>query len=200
MQIEKACLVDPDSNRVSFQASPNHGDVVRQLLLIIHYSASLALEDTVSWFMNRSANASAHLLIGRDGSIVQMVPFNRVAWHAGISRWCSLESLNHYSIGIEMVNAGKLLRSAGNWVDWRGRIVPDDEVVELTHKHETTPAGWHVFTEVQMNSLVEAAAALHGRYSFIDILGHDDVAPTRKLDPGPAFAFLSFRSRIMGRA
>ncbi len=200
MEIQNARLVDPTGNRVTFTASPNHGGAVKPLLLILHYTASLTTREAVSWFENSAARASAHLVIGRDGNVVQMVAFDEMAWHAGASTWGTLTDLNRYSIGIEMVNGGRLQRQAGRWVDWKGRTVPDDEVVELTHKLESAPAGWQVYTEAQLESALESALALQAAYPFVDIVGHDDVAPTRKRDPGPAFPLLSFRSKVLGRA
>jgi N-acetylmuramoyl-L-alanine amidase len=200
MRIENARLIDGGDYHVSFKASPNHGGTMTPVLLVIHYTASLTTEETVSWFMNAAAKVSAHLVIGRDGSIVQMVPFDTTAWHAGVSHWGTLDSLNAHSVGVELVNAGKLLGTADRWVDWRGRKVPGAEVVELTHKNETKPAGWQLYTEAQMSSLLESGMALQQQYSFLDIVGHDDIAPGRKTDPGPAFALQSFRARILGRA
>lgn len=200
MNVQHARLVDPTGNRVTFTASPNHGGAVKPLLLILHYTASLTTQEAVSWFETPAARASAHLVIGRDGKIVQMVAFDEIAWHAGASEWGTLTDLNRYSIGVEIVDAGKLQRQAGRWVDWKWRVVPDDQVVELTHKLESTPAGWQVYTEAQLESALESALALHAAYSFVDIVGHDDVAPSRKRDPGPAFPLLSFRSKVLGRA
>ena len=108
--------------------------------------------------------------------------------------------MNKYSIGIELVNAGKLQKRAdGAWVTWSKKVIPDDEVVLLTHKNESKETGWHIFTEKQINAAIEVASALHEKYEFTDILGHDDSAPSRKIDPGPAFPLGSFSSVVLGR-
>jgi N-acetylmuramoyl-L-alanine amidase len=149
---------------------------------------------------NPAAKASAHLVIGRDGRIVQMVAFNRRAWHAGISRWGAIENLNAYAIGIELDNAGRLQRRGdGAWVHpVSGRVVPVREVIEAQHKAEARPTGWHAFPEAQLNATA-AARVLHDRYGFIDILDHDDIASGRKVDPAPAFPMASFTTQVMGR-
>jgi N-acetylmuramoyl-L-alanine amidase len=77
--------------------------------------------------------------------------------------------------------------------------VPAREVIEAQHKSEPHSTGWHAFPEAQL-SAAAAARALPDRYGFIDILGHDDIAPGRKVDPGPAFPMASFATQVMGRA
>lgn len=72
-----------------------------------------------------------------------------------------------------------------------GRVLPASEVIEAQHKAETRPVGWHAFPEAQLRAAAAAARALHDRYGFIDILGYDDIAPGRKVDPGPAFPMAS---------
>ena len=119
MKISNHLLVAEAGDKVSFVKSPNYSSGVSPIYLILHYTAGPTLSGTVSWFQNPEAQASAHLVIDRNGSIVQMVAFNRRAWHAGKSRWGNLENINHYSIGIELVNAGKLRKnSSGQWVNW----------------------------------------------------------------------------------
>lgn len=199
--IVKNHLMYHDNNEpVHYVASPNKTGTVNPLYLIMHYTAGTSFETAVGWLSNQSARASAHFVIGRDGEITQLVPLNRRAWHAGPSRWGELTSMNKYSIGIELVNAGKLRKRADNvWINWATAEIPDNEVVILTHKNETDEAGWQVFTEKQIAAAIEVASALHRKYKFTDILGHDDVAPSRKVDPGPAFPLISFASNVLGR-
>jgi hypothetical protein len=116
-----------------------------------------------------------------------------------VARQGGLVGLNAHSIGIELDNSGRLVREGGQWKTWTRRPVPDDQVVELTHRNETTQAGWHTCSEARIASCLEAAVALHAVYKFEDILGHEDIAPGRKVDPGPAFPMGSFKARVLGR-
>lgn len=186
--------------KVSFVESPNYSPTVLPIYLIIHYTAGTTLSSAVSWFEKSEAQASAHLIIDRDGSIVQMVEFNHRAWHAGKSRWGNLEGMNHYSIGIELVNAGKLRKNSnGQWVNWSKKVIAAEEVTIAKHKDESTDAGWHEFPEAQIDAVTKVSVLLHKTYHFTDILGHDDVSPGRKTDPGPIFPINSFRSVVLGR-
>jgi N-acetylmuramoyl-L-alanine amidase len=199
MKIAHNLLVDGDA--VTLAATANQSPGIRPLYLVMHYTAGLGLDGTIAWLCNPAAKASAHLVIGRDGRIVQMVAFNRRAWHAGLSRWGDIEGLNAYAIGIELDNAGRLQRRGdGAWVHpASGRVVPAREVIEAQHKNEPRSTGWHAYTEAQLSAAEAVARVLHDRYGFIDVLGHDDIAPARKVDPGPAFPIASFTTKVMGR-
>ncbi|PWC90910.1 N-acetylmuramyl-L-alanine amidase [Azospirillum sp. TSH100] len=189
-----------DGTPVELVATPNMGGTVRPLYLILHFTAGTSGNGAISWLANPDAKASAHLVVDRDGSVTQMVPFNRIAWHAGKSRWNDLEGMNAYSIGIEIVNAGKLKKSeSGTWTSWSGQKIEADDVIVATHKHESSPAGWHRYTSEQIAAVVAIGAALNTQYGFLDVLGHDDIAPDRKVDPGPAFPMVSVQSKILGR-
>lgn len=201
MKILNHLLIGDPADRVSFLKSPNSSSSVSPIYLIMHYTAGTTLAGAVSWFQNPAAQASAHLVIDYDGSIVQMVAFNRRAWHAGKSKWGNLESMNQYSIGIELVNAGKLKKNpSGQWVNWSNKIIPTNEVTVAKHKNESSEAGWHEYPEAQIEAATKVSALLHKTYKFTDILGHDDVSPDRKVDPGPLFPINSFRSIVLGRA
>lgn len=95
---------------------------------------------------------SAHLLIKRDGSILQFVPFDKRAWHAGQSNFKGREDCNDFSIGIELEGG-------------------DD--IEYTHR--------------QYQALNDSIKALKSCYPITDIVGHSDIAPGRKTDPGASF-------------
>ena len=201
MKIEKHLLLAEAGDNITIEKSPNQSSLVSPIYLIMHYTAGASLDGAVKWFKNPEAKASAHLVIGRDGQIVQMVPFNKKAWHAGKSSWGNLEHMNQYSIGIELVNAGRLhRRSDGKWVNWANNIIPDEEVTEAIHKSESTVSGWHEYTEAQINAAIKVASLLNSIYQFTDVLGHEDVSPGRKSDPGPLFPMNSFRSIVLGRA
>lgn len=139
-------------------------------------------------------------MIGRDGKITQLVGFDKRAWHAGKSVWGQLENMNQFSIGIELVNAGKLRKNAaGQWVDSSMKMIPADEVTIAKHKNDSVEAGWHEYTEAQLEAALAVAVLLNSQYQFKDVLGHEDVSPGRKVDPGPLFPLESFRSKVMGR-
>ena len=201
MQIEKHRLVRGESRfNVQFRESPNRGGALKPRFLVMHYTAGMGAGGAITWLCDPQAKASAHFVIDRvTGAVTQLVDGNRVAWHAGQSEWNGLQGLNQFSIGIELDNAGKLRREGGKWVNWAKRVVPDEEVVELTHKHETSPTGWHTYSAIQIEAALEVALALHAAYGFEDILGHEDISCGRKTDPGPAFPLSSFAARVLGR-
>ncbi len=204
MKVINHRLVQDDGKPYPFERSPNQSSgTITPRFLIIHYTAGRSAESSVSWFKNPDAKASAHLVIGRDGSITQMVGFNRKAWHAGKSRWGDIVGLNSHSIGIELDNAGELTHKAGGgWTAWFGKTYDDTDVVVANHKHDapgTAPSGWHAYTEAQLDALMDVVAVLQAKYKFEAVLGHDDIAPGRKRDPGPAFPMASVTARHEGR-
>jgi N-acetylmuramoyl-L-alanine amidase len=190
-----------DGTAVQFEASPNGGGTMTPIYLIMHYTAGTTASGAINHFKNPDADASAHIVLDRNGSITQMVAFNRIAWHAGLSSWNGMSGLNRRSIGIEIVNAGKLRKRAdGKWVNWANNVIPDDQVAIAKHKNESSEAGWHVYTQEQIDVVIEIGMVLRRRYDLVDVLGHDDIAPSRKVDPGPLFPMISVASRIMGRS
>jgi len=200
MKVDRNMLVSESGNPIQFEKSPNYSAIVTPLYLVMHYTAGPDLDGAVSWFARRESNASAHIVIGRDGRIVQMVAFDKRAWHSGKSQWGELEGLNEYSIGIELANNGKLTkRDDGNWISWAKLVVPADEVTIATHKHENSATGWHEYPAQQISVALEVAICLNSTYRFRDVLGHEDVSPGRKCDPGPLFPMSNFRSRVLGR-
>ena len=200
MQITRHKLLKDDGSPVAFEASPNTKGKLEPRYLVIHYTAGRSARESIDWFLNPAAKASAHLVIGRDGKITQQVAFDRIAWHAGESRWQDLVGLNKYSIGIELDNAGRLSFTGTKWRAWFGGTYDQDQVLLATHKNETSPSGWHVYTEKQLDATVEVARLLMQTYELIDVLGHEDIAPGRKADPGPAFPMQSFKARVIGRS
>jgi AmpD protein len=101
------------------------------------------------------ARVSAHLLVRRDGGVVQYVPLQRRAWHAGVSSYLGREKCNDFSIGIEL---------------------------EGTDDHPYTPAQYAV-----LSRLIVALCAAYPQLSLARLIGHSDIAPGRKTDPGPSF-------------
>lgn len=199
MRIVSGRLCHDDGTPYAYRESPNKKGVLKPSYLVMHYTAGRSGVSSVNWLTNPEAKASAHLVISRDGTITQLVPFNRVAWHAGTSQWEGLSGMNNHSIGIELDNAGVLTCQGNIWKAWFGGEYHDEDVVEAIHKHETEMRGWHGYTEKQTAAAIEVGRALVKQYKLKDVIGHDDIAPGRKRDPGPAFPMESFRAAVMGR-
>jgi N-acetylmuramoyl-L-alanine amidase len=189
-------------DNVSFRATPNVGAALAPRYLVLHFTAGRSLETSVESLCTQKpqGNASAHVVLGRDGRIVQLAPFNVVTWHAGVSQWNGLTGMNQYAIGIEMDNAGMLHREGERFVSWFGKEYPSSDVRLAEHRHGGGVQPWHTFTEVQIARALELSELLVAHYGLQDVLGHEDIAPGRKTDPGPAFPLASVRSRAMGRA
>lgn len=204
MKIQNHRLIADDGTPIRYVETPNKGGLMTAEYLIMHYTAGSSAEGSVSWMCNPAAKAAAHLVIGRDGSLTQLASFNRVTWHAGKSEWEGRSGLNGFSIGIELDNAGKLERVGSRWISAVSkRAYADDDVLVANHKHDrpgTPPIGWHEYSEVQLEVAAQVGLLLMEKYSLKDVLGHEDIAPGRKSDPGPAFPMGSFRARLMGRA
>jgi N-acetylmuramoyl-L-alanine amidase len=199
MKILRHRLHNDDGKALTYDPTRNRGGQLKPEYLVLHYTAGRDAASSIRWFKNSDAQASAHVVVGKDGTITQMVPFDRIAWHAGISRWEDRVGLNAYSIGIELDNPGKLRRRGNRWYSWFEQDYDDEFVIDAVHKHETESAGWHVFTPKQIDAALDLSLLLMKRYDLKDILGHEDIARGRKTDPGPAFPMGSFRSRLLGR-
>lgn len=201
MKINNHLLFNNNNQQVPFKNTPNKGKKFLGLqYLVMHYTAVTKAAGSISWFMDKNAEASAHLLIDRDGSITQFAPFDTITWHAGKSQLNGLSGLNQYSIGIELVNGGRLKKVDNQFVcPVDQKIVNSNDVVFAKHKNETEPNFWHNYTTQQIEVATEVAALLVKTYGLKDVVGHDDIAPFRKSDPGPAFAMTSFRAKAMGR-
>ena len=178
-------------DKVEQHASPNHGgQFVNQRAdsIVIHFTAGADMQSSVAHLCRKSASASAHLVIGRDGKIAQLVPFDTIAWHAGASSWQGRHGLNKYALGIELDNAGELsANEQGQFLTWFGRVLPHEQVFKGVHRHRTDSSFWHVYTEIQLQTVFDVCRLLCEEYGIDQILGHEEIAPMRKTDPGPAF-------------
>jgi len=142
--------------------SPNHDARSGGVdMLILHYTGMRSAAEALDRLCSAAAKVSAHYLIDEDGSIWRLVAEERRAWHAGVSCWSGRRDINGVSIGIELVNPG----------------------------HEY---GYRAFPEPQMAALEELCRGIIARHSIParHILGHSDVAPERKSDPGERFDWL----------
>jgi N-acetylmuramoyl-L-alanine amidase len=127
-------------------------------MIVVHYTGMTSGEDALARMCDPAAKVSAHYMIETDGRIFELVPEARRAWHAGVSFWKGERDVNSISIGIELVNPGHDL-------------------------------GYADFPEDQIDALTGLMDAIRGRWEIPDgrILGHSDVAPERKIDPGEKF-------------
>lgn len=199
MKVLRHRLYHSDSEEsFDYVESPNRGGDMTPEYLIMHYTANASGSGAINALTDKRRRVSAHLVIDTDGSITQLVPFNKVAWHAGRSAWYGREGLNNFSIGIEMVNPGWLTQRGNNWYTWYNHPVESANVIEAVHKNEALARGWHTFTSEQIEAAKDVALTLFSHYDLRDMLGHDDISPGRKQDPGPAFPLDYLRQYVLG--
>jgi N-acetylmuramoyl-L-alanine amidase len=127
-------------------------------MLVFHYTGMPGAAEALERLCDPAARVSAHYLVDEDGAVVALVPETERAWHAGVARWRGESDVNSRSIGIELVNPG----------------------------HEF---GYRAFPEAQMAALESLASAILARHPIParNVVGHSDVAPQRKTDPGELF-------------
>jgi N-acetylmuramoyl-L-alanine amidase len=146
-------------NAIIDTPSPNFDD--RSLpvtLLVLHYTGMQDAAAAIHRLADPAAKVSCHYLVAEDGQIVRMVAEESRAWHAGRSHWRGIDDINSASIGIELVNPGHDL-------------------------------GYRPFPEAQMSALIPLMSDIVDRHGITrgNIVGHSDVAPARKIDPGELF-------------
>ena len=126
--------------------------------IIFHYTGMKKENQAITRLTNTKSNVSSHYLIKNNGEILTLVPDLYVAWHAGVSSWKNYKSINKYSIGIEISNPGH----------------------EYSYKK---------FSKQQIKSILKLSNYLGRKYKIKSnfILGHSDIAPDRKKDPGEKF-------------
>ena len=198
MKIVNHRLLRDDGTPYPFRATPNQGGTITPRWLVMHYTAGGTAEESIGWLCSSQSSASAHVVIAKDGSITQLVPFDRIAWHAGRSSWRGINGVNSRSLGIELDGFGFLGDAGpGRW-KFRSTRVADSDVVVGTHRFGSPTGGWAKFPQAQLNVALELAKLLVQTYGLEEVIGHDDVAPGRKQDPGPAFDMATFRAAVMG--
>lgn len=189
-----------ESEKIIQEKTNNKGGEITPSHIIIHFTAGSSAVSSVEWFKDTTAGASAHLVIGRDGKIYQLIDFNLKAWHAGKSRWAEHIGFNDFSIGIEIDNPGRLRKEGDKYIAWFGKEYSKEGIVEAIHKHEDYASYWLSYTEKQIEACLNVCKILMQKYpSIIEILGHDDISPIRKNDPGPLFPMENFRAKLLGR-
>lgn len=185
-----------DRQRVRVVHAQSVGDTLLSRRLIVAHHTALPARPAEAFFEDGMLRASAHLLIHRDGSVTQLVPFNLAAHHAGVSEWNGVQSLNRHSLGIEMENLGMLTQRADGWYFGDAMRVPADSVERFATENGRV-RGWHGYTDAQLRAFFQVSCALRRAYPTIqDLVGHEDIAPGRKVDPGPAFPMSAMRRRL----
>ena len=188
--------------RIVYRESPNQGGPYAPGYpdtLIIHYTACPNAASAIRVLSDGDTQrrVSAHLVVGRDGVVTQLLPFNIIGWHAGVSVWGGREGFNQYSLGIEIDNAGQLEERDGRYLSWFGQEYPITEVVRATHRNQQEQTYWHAFTPVQFEVVEALATVLVPTYGIQYILGHEEIAPDRKVDPGPAYPLDELRDKVL---
>ncbi|TDQ83951.1 N-acetylmuramoyl-L-alanine amidase [Dongia mobilis] len=140
--------------------SPNHDsrDGQQVDILLLHYTGMKTGEEAIQRLRDPAAKVSAHYVVEEDGRIFHLVAEERRAWHAGVSAWRGHTNTNARSIGIEVVNPGH---------EW----------------------GYRLFPPAQMQAVLALSRAILSRHRIPprNVIGHSDVAPARKEDPGELF-------------
>jgi N-acetyl-anhydromuramyl-L-alanine amidase AmpD len=183
-----------------FVPSPHVGGYIEPCLIVVHDTADREdPKDTIRWFQNPKSKVSAHFVVGRDGSITQMVECNRAAWHAGKSSWQGRSGCNAFAIGIEIKNPGKLTRRGDVAVAWFGDSWPLALLAEKSTKAHG--AGWWLpYTPAQILAVQELIEALVKAYPTItDVAAHWEISPGRKVDTNPLFPLAHMKSLVTGR-
>lgn len=171
---------------------PKGPELFPRRFLVFHFTSGASAKSSVDfWRTPEAKGAEAHVIVDRDGTIYQIRPFNQKCDHAGTSTWTcpngngKFAFLNGCSIGIEMANAGDNAALA--------RKYSKLPLVKARHKNGGPLQEWEAYTPEQVEAAKQIAAALVKRYNLDDVIGHDDIAPDRKNDPGPAFPMQAVR-------
>jgi N-acetylmuramoyl-L-alanine amidase len=224
MKIENHWLVkENDLEKFVKKPSQNALDPIIPKYLIIHYTAGDTLKSPLNWFLNASRASTknggnpdaiaAHIIIDIDGSIIQLIPFNRRANHAGTSIWDGVDGFNAQSIGIEIINPGYIEKTEGgtfrrlvNEENNTYKIYNSNEaqrIKEARHKHKIWDSSeykyWMAYTDEQIEAVIQLSKLLFTKYQLINALGHDDISPIRKPDPGPLFPWKHYKTEVLGK-
>jgi len=153
--------------------SPNFDDRTLPIsLLILHYTGMETGEIALERMTDAEAKVSAHYMVEEDGRIFQLVDEKKRAWHAGVSEWQGETNINSNSIGIEIVNGG--------------------------HDHLNADGSLPDFPDVQINAVIALSKDIIKRHGNLTVLGHSDIAPARKIDPGENFPWQGLAAAGLG--
>lgn len=167
--------------------------------LIMHITTGIKMSSTINHFKRRHTYVSTHLLVGRDGRVVQFLPFDAIAYHAGESFWDGKENLNFNSIGMEIDNVGPLWPKDNTQWEKSGQIIPLEDTELVRHWKSRTERRWHKFRRDQLVVARKIAFEILKKYKMEDILSHDAVNLMNRMDPGPLFPIQEWREEFFGR-
>lgn len=169
---------------------PGGADLPIRRFLVIHFTAGASAQSSIDYWNQLANGVCAHIVIDRDGTIYQCRPFNRTAGHAGPSKWRDPHTgklysgtLNKVAIGIELANGGDTYPTKFSTL----------KPTWSRHKNGGRERNWETYPAAQIDACLALSKLLVDTYHLDDILGHDDCAPDRKNDPGPAFPMLQLR-------
>lgn len=179
MEIKNHMLTAPADTHLK---SPNMGGTIVPTIIVLHYTASGGADGQgdADYLSRAAARASAQVVVGRNGSIDQIIPLNKRAWHAGKSEYKGQSDVNTFSIGIEIDNWGWLSPDGKSHA---GVQVPSHLQFKGTRSGHSL---WEVYPQIQLDAVESVIAEICKTYKITDIVGHEDIAPGRKQDPGPA--------------
>lgn len=189
---------------VPFVAANSYGGEMVPTMIVDHDTAGHTKRgSSVAWFRSKDCPTSAHVVVERDGSATQMVPFNRKAFHAGKSVWRGKTFCNGFSIGIEIVNPGALKRvgNEAHLIYDGGKIVERFPISDCVHKAtpEHGDAWWLPYTDAQIRAVKEICRAICEEYPDCnEIVTHWMISPRRKIDTNPLFPLEEVRAYAFG--
>ena len=170
------------------QAHAFGGEMIPTLIVLHDTAGRLNPGSSVDWFCSEECPNSAHVVVERDGTITQCVPFNRKAWHAGPSSWQGKPYCNSYAIGIEIVNPGLLDKDGRAWFHKKTeRGFGSASVKKMISKPHGGEGWWMDYTAEQIAAVTNLCKTLVGAYTIQDISTHWAIAPGRKVDTNPLF-------------
>lgn len=192
---------------VAFTPARWAGVTIVPEIVILHDTAGrLEKRNSARYLADNDAKVSAHFVIERDGTITQLVPTNRAAFHAGQSSYHGRAWCNNFSIGIEIVNPGKMAKIAGGDVlrarAWWKQTFTDGDDCDLVEAYtpEHGAGVWMDYTNEQIAAVAELLETLFRDIPTLrDITTHWYVSPGRKVDTNPLFPLDAIRSTILGR-
>lgn len=168
------------------------GEMHIRRAVVLHFTGGATGASSIQAMRDRGV--SAHLVVERDGTVVQCVAFDRVAFHAGKSRWTDPKTgeeyvgCNNFTIGIEIANAGDDA-GAQQWAVKHASAT----CISAKHRNEHHGQMWEAYPDAQIAAVTEICKALVKQYNLDDVTSHDAVAPERKLDVGPLFPMKDVR-------